>query len=127
MDEDVRNWVTISEYDLGTAEDMLAVGRYVYVLFACQQALEKMLKALITQCSGEMPPRIHDLIELAVRAGLEIDDEQERLFRALNLYYIETRYSSKLIEPEGQVNEELAGEVLEKTREVWQCLRAKLQ
>ena len=45
MDEKIRYWVDISEYDLATAEAMLTTGRYLYVGFMCHQAIEKILKA----------------------------------------------------------------------------------
>ena len=127
MDEDVRNWVTISEYDLGTAEDLLAVGRYVYVLFACQQALEKILKALIAEHSEEMPRRVHGLIELAMDASVEINQEQKILLSDLTLYYVETRYPTQFSQLEKDIDKEVATKILDQTKEVWQCLRAKLQ
>ncbi len=38
----------MSEYDVETARHMLATGRYLYVVFMCHLALEKMLKAHVT-------------------------------------------------------------------------------
>ena len=40
-------WAEQARYDLETAQAMMESGRYLYVLFCCQQAVEKMLKALI--------------------------------------------------------------------------------
>lgn len=37
-------WEEIATYDLETAEAMLASGRYLYVVFMCQQAIEKLMK-----------------------------------------------------------------------------------
>ena len=127
MDEDVRNWVTISEYDLGTAQDLLAASRYVAVLFSCQQAVEKMLKALITQHSGEIPRRIHGLIELAMDANVEINQEQKSLLSDLTLYYVQTRYPTQFSGLEKDIDKEVATKILEQTKEVWEWLRAKLQ
>ena len=36
-------WEDIAEYDLVTAEAMLFSGRYLYVVFMCQQAVEKLV------------------------------------------------------------------------------------
>jgi hypothetical protein len=41
-----ENWLVQVDYDLATAEHMLHAGRYIYVVFMCHLALEKMLKAL---------------------------------------------------------------------------------
>ena len=54
MEKVVSEWVEISEYDLKTAEAMLATARYLYVAFMCQQAIEKILKALYVQQKGEL-------------------------------------------------------------------------
>jgi len=45
MDEKIRYWLDISEYDLATAGAMLKTERYLYVGFMCHQAIEKILKA----------------------------------------------------------------------------------
>lgn len=52
MTETVRQWVNRSKYDLETARAMQAGGRYFYVVFCCQQAVEKALKAVIICKSG---------------------------------------------------------------------------
>ncbi len=41
---DAQRWHELAQYDLGTADAMLSAGRYLYVLFCCQQAIEKHLK-----------------------------------------------------------------------------------
>jgi len=57
MSETEQGWVDQAQYDLDTARAMLASGRYLYVLFCCQQAVEKALKAAIVRKTGELPPR----------------------------------------------------------------------
>lgn len=65
MREASRPWAEQARYDLDTAGAMLSSGRYLYVVFCCQQAVEKALKALIVVRTGEMPPRLHNLPRLA--------------------------------------------------------------
>ncbi|MEW6185460.1 MAG: HEPN domain-containing protein [Thermodesulfobacteriota bacterium] len=48
-------WEEQARYDVDTARAMMESGRYLYVLFCCQQAVEKMLKALIAQRTNEFP------------------------------------------------------------------------
>lgn len=38
--QDILEWVKLSIYDLETALAMQKAGRYLYVLFCCQQAVE---------------------------------------------------------------------------------------
>ncbi len=49
MNRVVRNWAETSNYDLRTAEAMYKAGRYLYVVFMCHLAIEKMLKAILAQ------------------------------------------------------------------------------
>jgi HEPN domain-containing protein len=42
MNPDAQRWRELALYDLGTADAMLSAGRYLYVLFCCQQAIEKI-------------------------------------------------------------------------------------
>ncbi|MFP4191635.1 MAG: HEPN domain-containing protein [Candidatus Hydrogenedentota bacterium] len=92
-----KQWAEQARYDLETARAMLESGRYIYVLFCCQQAVEKALKGVIAQNTGEMPPRIHNLVELAKRANLQASPTQVELMRELARYYIETRYPDEVM------------------------------
>ena len=54
--EKVEHWFDIAEYDLETAAAMQQSGRYLYTVFMCQQALEKMLKAIHIQQKERSAP-----------------------------------------------------------------------
>jgi HEPN domain-containing protein len=45
MDEKVKYWVDLSDYDYDTAIAMQQSSRYLYVGFMCHQTIEKILKA----------------------------------------------------------------------------------
>ena len=62
-----ENWLAQVDYDLATAEHMLHAGQYIYVIFMSHLALEKTLKALLTEATQKLPPRTHSLIDLARR------------------------------------------------------------
>jgi len=47
MDEKVKYWVDISDYDLETADAMLQSKRYLYVGFMCHQTIKKYLKHIL--------------------------------------------------------------------------------
>lgn len=49
---DSKNWIATAEYDLETARHMLATGRFLYVVFMCHLALEKLLKAHVPHRSS---------------------------------------------------------------------------
>ena len=45
MNEKMKYWTELSDYDMKTAEAMLQSKRYLYVGFMAHQAIEKILKA----------------------------------------------------------------------------------
>ncbi len=55
--EKYEHWEDIAQYDLDTAEAMLQSGRYLYVTFMCQQAVEKLVKGLYVWYLDQEPPR----------------------------------------------------------------------
>jgi len=65
IDKITQYWIEHSDYDFVTAKAMLKASRYLYFSFMCQQAVEKLLKAIITLRLKVTPPRIHDLSKLA--------------------------------------------------------------
>ncbi|MEW6033029.1 MAG: HEPN domain-containing protein [Bacillota bacterium] len=75
MDE-VREWFSQSEYDLGSAEAMFDSGRYTYAVFMCHLAVEKALKGLVVQRTAKAPPRTHNLVQLVGLAQPDLTPAQ---------------------------------------------------
>ena len=117
MSETEQCWVDQAQYDLETARAMLASGRHLYVLFCCQQAVEKALKAVIVRKSGELPPRIHNLLRLAEAAQIQSDRERIRFLGELSAYYIQSRYPEEIRAVGSTISRALADEVLSKTEQ----------
>ena len=60
MEKTIEKWIEAAEYDLQTAKAMLDTGRHLYVLFMCQQAMEKILKGIFVKQKKTLPPRTHN-------------------------------------------------------------------
>jgi len=127
MDKDILYWVSLSRYDINTAKAMLAGRRYLYVLFTCQQAIEKMLKALVVKNTGSFPPKIHDLVKLLTIAGIEASDGKKEFLAKLNYYYLETRYPAELSEISKLIKRQTALDIFNETREMLTWLKSKVQ
>jgi len=71
-----KAWMDRVNYDWETARAMHKSGRYLYVVFMCQQAIEKTLKAILAFQNKEIKP-IHNLSKLAELANIlqELDKE----------------------------------------------------
>jgi HEPN domain-containing protein len=127
MDDLSQQWVERAQYDLDTADAMFKAGRYLYVLFCCQQAVEKALKAVIVKRTGELPPRIHNLLRLAETAGIGSSEKQIDLLTKLSGYYIKSRYPEEIRAAGAAITQELAREVLGRTEQTVKWVLSILQ
>jgi HEPN domain-containing protein len=127
MDDVSREWAERAQYDLDTADAMFKAERYLYVLFCCQQAVEKALKAVIAKKTGELPPRIHNLARLAEVAQIESSREDVRFLGELSGYYIQTRYPEEIRTAGATITRELAQAALGKTEETVTWVLSTLQ
>jgi HEPN domain-containing protein len=112
------NWLAQVDYDIATAEQMLHTGRYIYVIFMCHMALEKALKALVTEETQQLPPRTHNLIDLAQRAHAVLSQEQQDFLGKLNNTSVVVRYPDDLSAMVSQYPEAIAQDYLARTKEL---------
>lgn len=105
----VEYWTTGSEEDYAAAASLLEKGHLRHSLFVAHWALEKMLKALVVQRTGQTPPKIHNLIRLAVLADLQLNQGRDDFLREFGAYQLEGRYpdSQQLCLSAAEVREEL--------------------
>jgi HEPN domain-containing protein len=126
MNKDIKYWLDLALYDKGTADAMYKTGRYLYVLFMCQQCLEKALKGFVVKKTNKFPPRIHDLSRLADLCKLGLNRSQKELLHALSAYYIETRYPGDIRKMTREIDRDKARQYLKATKEMFAWLKARL-
>jgi HEPN domain-containing protein len=97
---------------------MLHAGRYIYVIFMSHLALEKALKALVTEETQQLPPRTHNLIDRAQRAQVVLSQEQQDFFGKINNTSVVVRYPDDLSAMVSQYPEAIAQDYLEQTKEL---------
>ena len=127
MADAAEKWAAQARYDIETAKAMFDTGRYLYVLFCCQQAVEKMLKALIAQRTRTMPPRLHNLMRLAEVAALTVPEDTAHLFRRLTDFYIASRYPEEIEEAAWSVEVSQMQQTYVATEEALRWLSAMLR
>ena len=71
MTTDSDEWFRQAQYDIGTAESLIAAERYPPVIFFCHLALEKALKALYIEKYNDIPEKTHSLVLLIDLLGLD--------------------------------------------------------
>lgn len=123
----VGGWIERAKYDLDTATAMFDSGRYLYVVFCCQQAIEKTLKAIIVKNSGEFPPKIHNLPRLAELAGIVMEPQYISFIGELSGYYVQTRYPEEIEMLSRDMDMDTAREIVIKTQETMQWLFSLIQ
>ncbi len=123
MRPDTQNWIALSDYDLETARHMLASGRFLYVIFMCHLALEKMLKAYFIEVTQSIPPKTHDLIYLIKKSELALPQAYLEFIGKINNASVPTRYPEDFQRIIAQYPESVACDYLERTEEVLKWLR----
>ncbi len=124
----VKIWMDRVEYDFETARAMYKAGRYLYVVFMCQQAVEKTLKAILAFQGKEIKP-IHHLSKLAELAGIlpEFSEETLSLIEKLGSYYLNARYKETIDALSKAIGKKEAKEYLNKSESLITWLTQKLK
>lgn len=135
--EKYEYWLDIAEYDLETARVNYISCRYLYVVFMCQQSVEKLVKGLHVLFTGEEADRTHNIArvflkifskdnDIKVIINKEFDDksgEYMNFFGELLYYYIAERYPSYKEKLSSTISKDDAKRVLDKTEEVFKWLK----
>ena len=79
ISQKIDYWLDIADYDIQTARSLHSSGRYLYAVFMCQQATEKMLKANYMGKFSKEAPFSHNLVYLNSLMELGISDKQLKL------------------------------------------------
>jgi HEPN domain-containing protein len=123
MKKSTANWLATADYDVQTAEAMLASKRYIYVVFMCHLALEKILKGLWAEARNDTPPRIHDLLYFLRELDLTPPPGDADFIAAINRASVPTRYPEDLAKMVRLYPYPTARSYLSKTKRVIKWLR----
>jgi len=120
--EKFSHWLDHAQYDMDSAEVMLQAGRWLYVVFMCQQAIEKLVKGLYgLYLDFESIPRIHNIRVLFERFQNKIDADVRKdfidLFDMLTLFYLNNRYPKYASDLADKTKCEDAIKIIEETKE----------
>jgi HEPN domain-containing protein len=127
MDNKVQYWIDIADYDMKTASSMHKAGRYLYSVFMCQQAVEKILKAIFIKNKKQEPPFSHNLIYIHSLLDIKLKAPHVQLLGKLTAYYIEGRYPSYKEYLSGLISKKVSSVTLKETKELYKCLKLTLK
>lgn len=128
MDNKVKYWLELSDYDFETAMAMLDSKRYLYVGFMCHQTIEKIFKANYSALRGEAAPYKHSLSYLAKKGGFyeNLTEEQKNFIDQLEPLNIEARYPSHKERLLASMTHDKSKEILENTKDLQQWIKERL-
>ena len=127
MKEETKLWVDKAEEDFDNALYNFRGHRYGITAFLCQQALEKIIKAVIVEVVNKRPAKSHDLIKLAKDANLTDKMPKKWLpeLRSLTQYYFLVRYPD--IGKKFFTTPKIAKEVLGLLKEIYPWVKGRLK
>lgn len=119
-EERANKWLDIVAEDLSVVEDLYKTKHWLYVAFMCHQVVEKALKAYWCVCRDDDPPFIHDHKRIAEGCGLysKMSDEQKLFLTKIRQMNIEARYQEYKDELAALLNQEIAEDILETTKQM---------
>jgi HEPN domain-containing protein len=127
ISEKIEYWLDIADYDMETSRSMQKSGRYLYTVFMCQQAIEKILKALYLQEISKEAPLSHNLVYLQSLLRLNLSKAQLRVLADLTTYYIEGRYPSYKKRLSTLIGREKSSKILKESEEIYRWLKSKIK
>ena len=128
MENKIRYWVEISDYDLETADAMYQSKRYLYVGFMCHQTIEKIFKAYFTKLKQETPPFSHSLSFLAKKGDFyyEFSESQKEFIDQIEPLNIGARYPAHKDRLLKSLSDKKCSEIISETRDLQQWIKMKL-
>jgi len=123
----IEYWLISAAHDLEAAETLFQNQKYDWCLFVGHLVIEKVLKAFYVRDSGEIPPKIHNLVKLAESSVLPLSDEQKQLLGETNRFNIEARYPEYKYDFYRLCTKEFTEEYFSKIKELYQWLLLQMK
>jgi HEPN domain-containing protein len=98
QEELIEYWIQSSDLDFDSMMSLYQSKHYHWSLFIGHLVIEKLLKAIYIKKIGEHPPMIHNLLRLAQKSGIEMNNEMELVFAELTEFNILARYEDYKME-----------------------------
>jgi len=92
INEHIKFWIDSSEDDFQAMNHLFEKGDYTWSLFIGHLVLEKLLKAWYVKTKEKNPVFIHDLVRLAEKGDLTLDDDQKDILDTISTFNIRGRY-----------------------------------
>jgi len=121
----VTHWVNSAEEDFITVKILFDNKRYTYALFWGHLVIEKLFKALYAKVNDKTPiaPKSHNLVFLAEKCNLKIDDEKADVLFSVTRFNIEARYEDEKQQFYKQCTKDFTADGIKKIKELREWLK----
>jgi HEPN domain-containing protein len=128
INEHIRYWLNSADHDLDTAESLFSAEKFDWCLFLGHLVLEKGLKAFyVKDNQNRMPPKTHNLVKLAEKTTIPLNDELKLFLDEVNDFNLEVRYPEYRQEFYKSCTKEFAEEYLDKIKEQYKWIKSLLK
>ena len=128
INEHIRYWLNSADHDLDTAESLFSAEKFDWCLFLGHLVLEKGLKAYyVKDNQNRMPPKTHNLVKLAEKTTIPLNDELKLFLDEVNDFNLEVRYPEYRQEFYKSCTKEFAEEYLDKIKEQYKWIKSLLK
>lgn len=126
MKKATANWLQSMQYDLKTASTLLKDRKYIYVIFMCHLAIEKALKAALSEMFKGLPPYTHNLNRLVELGNIKLPPKHQDFINKINLQSVPTRYPEDFKKLSKEFNKKIAEDYLKQTKGVIKWLKQNI-
>ena len=122
----IKYWVQSSDLDFEAMISLFKTKHYNWALFVGHLVIEKLLKGCYVKVHDAHPPMIHNLLRLAIKVGIEMDNEKESFFGEVTDFNITARYEDFKLEFYKKCNQEYTEEWIGKIKMKRQWIKREL-
>jgi HEPN domain-containing protein len=125
-EELIKYWIKSSDQDFLAMGHLMEKGDYVWALFIGHLVIEKLIKGCYVKNISGIPPFIHDLIRLAEKANLELDEQQKDLMDTISAFNLQARYDDYKMEFYNKCSKDFAEKWYDTIKGLREWIRSKL-
>jgi HEPN domain-containing protein len=114
----IKYWIDSSDDDYDTMIDMFKSKRYSWALFIGHLMIEKLLKAFYVNAKSDYPPYIHNLLRLAEKADLKLDNNRKEQLVTITAFNINARYDDYKMSFKQRCTPDFTTEWIDKLKEL---------
>ncbi len=90
--EIIKYWIDSSDRDFKTMKNLLKAREYHWALFIGHLVVEKLLKAYYVKNVDNQSPFTHNLLRLAEKSNLDLNETQKDFLVTVTAFNIQARY-----------------------------------